>query len=181
MSNLSEFIKTTKMDAQGSLINQTWNVLAGREGWNVNTNQVVVVDLNDTGSEVYEDFSQLESVHTIFVVLYLLICLLSFVGNLMVLQAIVSNASMQTIVNYYIFNLALCDLLISVFVLPSKMIELLTAGDWLWLNEHVCIVLYVLQSVIVFANLLTLVAICFERYANKQNCVWCDYYYYYYS
>lgn len=161
MSNSSELIKSIQTTSEGSLIEQTFNTLTMEEYWSVNSSHMI--DINGTDNETYEDFTQLNSVHTIFVVLYLLIFLLSFVGNLAVLQAIISNPSMQTIVNYYISNLALCDLLISVFVLPSKMMELLAPGDWLWLNKHVCKVLYILQSVIVFANLLTLVAICFER------------------
>lgn len=71
---------------------------------------------------------------------------------------------MQTVVNWYIFNLGLCDFLVGCFVLPSKMLELLVDNSWYLLSNRLCMAMFFFQTVVVFASVLTLVATCFERF-----------------
>ena len=114
----------------------------------------------------YPDLTQLPFVWLTFVLLYLMVMFSALFGNWLVCYTVLSNRKMQTVVNYYIVNLALCDFLIGAFVLPSKMLELLAPSSWHLLNNSICTVMAFLQTVIVFANILTLVATCFERYVN---------------
>lgn len=112
----------------------------------------------------YSDLTQIGLVQIIFVLLYALVMFSALVGNLLVGYTVLSNRKMQTVVNCYIVNLALCDFLISVFVLPSKLMELLAPAEWSALDNVLCTVMLFLQTVVVFASVLTLVATCFERY-----------------
>nr|XP_027199024.1 cholecystokinin receptor type A-like [Dermatophagoides pteronyssinus] len=112
----------------------------------------------------YPDLTQIFIVRFIFIFCYAVIMISAALGNLLITYIVISNRKMRTTVNYYIVNLACCDILISVFVLPTKMFELLAPAEWLALNDTWCTIMSFLQSVMVFASLLTLVATCFERY-----------------
>ena len=111
----------------------------------------------------YPDLTQIFIVRFIFIFCYAVIMISAALGNLLITYIVISNRKMRTTVNYYIVNLACCDILISVFVLPTKMFELLAPAEWLALNDTWCTIMSFLQSVMVFASLLTLVATCFER------------------
>lgn len=76
---------------------------------------------------------------------------------------------MQTVVNWYIFNLGLCDFLVGCFVLPSKMLELLVDNSWYLLSNRLCMAMFFCQTIVVFASVLTLVATCFERYVRYTS------------
>ncbi|OTF70574.1 hypothetical protein BLA29_009179 [Euroglyphus maynei] len=111
----------------------------------------------------YPDLTQIFIIRFVFIFFYIVIMISAALGNLLITYIVISNHKMRTTVNYYIVNLACCDILISVFVLPTKMFELLAPAEWLALNDTWCTIMSFLQSVMVFASLLTLVATCFER------------------
>lgn len=111
----------------------------------------------------YLDFTQINLICSIFIILYLIVIIFSLVGNLIVIGTVIFNRKMQTVVNYYIVNLAICDSLVGFFVAPIKLIELIAPPSWSILNDDLCTALLYLQTVIVFTSVLTLVAICFER------------------
>lgn len=111
----------------------------------------------------YADFTQISLVHQTFLLLYVLVMLSAIVGNLLVCYTVLSNKKMQTVVNCYIVNLAVCDFVVGAFVLPSKMLELLVPNSWYLLNDSICTAMFFFQTIVVFASVLTLVATCFER------------------
>ncbi|XP_022248866.1 cholecystokinin receptor-like [Limulus polyphemus] len=115
-------------------------------------------------SYFYADFTQLSPVYYSFIVLYLGVMTLAFLGNFLVCVTVFSDRSMHTVVNYYIVNLALCDLMVGIFVLPMKLLELAAPASWGILNNNLCTAMSYLQTVFVFASVLTLVASCLERY-----------------
>lgn len=119
--------------------------------------------LATSGEAPYPDLTQLPLVQITFVILYAVVMATALAGNLLVAYTVLSNRKMQTVVNCYIVNLALCDFLISIFVLPSKLLELLAPAEWSALNNTMCTGMLFLQTVVVFASVLTLVATCFER------------------
>ncbi|XP_076330720.1 neuropeptide FF receptor 1-like [Tachypleus tridentatus] len=122
-----------------------------------------MVEISDK-SYFYADFTQLSPVYYSFIVLYLGIMTLAFLGNFLVCVTVLVNRNMHTVVNYYIVNLALCDLMIGIFVLPMKLLELTAPASWEIFNNNLCRALSFLQTVFVFASVLTLVASCLERY-----------------
>lgn len=114
----------------------------------------------------YPDFTQIPAVCTAFIILYAIVFVVSMFGNAAVCFTVISNRKMQTVVNCYIVNLALCDLMVGSFVLPVKLLELTAPASWGALNDGLCTLMLYLQTVFVFASVLTLVATCIERWEN---------------
>ncbi|XP_065309601.1 galanin receptor type 1-like isoform X2 [Dermacentor albipictus] len=112
----------------------------------------------------YPDLTQLPGVCSAFVLLYLIVMVLSLVGNAMVCYTVLSDRKMHTAVNYYMVNLAACDLAVGAFVLPVKLMELAGPASWSLMTDWLCTALLYSQTVVVFASVLTLVATCLERY-----------------
>ncbi|KAL1433542.1 hypothetical protein MTO96_012377 [Rhipicephalus appendiculatus] len=68
----------------------------------------------------YPDLTQLPGVCSAFVLLYIIVMVLALVGNSMVCYTVLSDRKMHTAVNYYMVNLAACDLAVGAFVLPGQ-------------------------------------------------------------
>ena len=111
----------------------------------------------------YPDFTQITLVRVLFLVSYTIVMFLALFGNSVVCYTVISNRKMQTVVNCYIVNLAVCDFLVGAFVLPVKLLELMAPAHWYAFSDGVCTAMLYLQTVIVFSSVLTLVAICLER------------------
>ncbi|XP_023228103.1 QRFP-like peptide receptor [Centruroides sculpturatus] len=129
-----------------------------------------VTDFNFTSNGNFEetpypDFTQISAVCITFIVAYFIVMLLALVGNAMVFYVVVSNRKMHTVVNYYIVNLSICDFMVGGFVLPVKLLELTAPANWGAMNDNLCTAMSYLQTIFVFASVLTLVATCLERYS----------------
>lgn len=111
----------------------------------------------------YPDYTQLLPVHLSLIVLYIIVMFLSLVGNMMVVFTVWRHKKMHTVVNYYIVNLAISDLMVAGFVLPLKLLELAASPRWSILNDSLCNFLLYCQPIFVFASVLTLMATCIER------------------
>lgn len=111
----------------------------------------------------YPDLTQLSFVRILFLIFYSLVMFLALFGNSVVCYTVISNRKMQTVVNCYIVNLAVCDFLVGAFVLPVKLLELMAPANWYAFSDGLCTVMLYVQTVIVFSSVLTLVAICLER------------------
>lgn len=122
------------------------------------------LDICEAYSYPYEDYTQLLAVQLSFIVSYLVIILLAVGGNLMVIWTICINRHMRTVTNYYILNLAVSDLLVSIFVMPLKLLEYTAPCEWhVFHQRSLCSFLYYVLPVFVFASVLTLLAISIER------------------
>ena len=111
----------------------------------------------------YPDLTQIPFVCITFIILYFIVMTTAIFGNGAVILTVLTNRKMQTVVNYYIVNLAVCDFMVGVFVLPVKLLELTAPSDWKAMNDTLCSTLLYTQTVIVFASVLTLVATSIER------------------
>ena len=128
------------------------------------TTQDEPVDICHSFSYPYEDYTQLQTVHLTFILSYSTIILLSATGNLMVIWTICRNKHMRTVTNYYILNLAVSDFLVSLFVMPLKLLEYTAPCHWhVFHHRSLCSFLYYVLPVFVFASVLTLLAISIER------------------
>ena len=122
------------------------------------------VNICDALSFPYPDYTQKDWVRSTFVGLYSLVMLLSVGGNALVIWTVYSNKHMRTVTNLYIVNLATCDLLVALFVLPLKLLEYVAPCSWhVFGHDSLCAALYFMLPVFVFASVLTLVAISLER------------------
>ncbi|KAK3093618.1 hypothetical protein FSP39_018206 [Pinctada imbricata] len=112
----------------------------------------------------YPDFTQIHSVYVTLITFYVLVITLAICGNTLVIYTIWRNKSMHTVTNYYIVNLALSDLLVSLFVMPLVLMEYTLPCHWMiFSNDALCAILYYTLPIFVFASILTLVAISLER------------------
>ena len=96
-------------------------------------------------------------------VVYVTIFLTGVLGNLAVCLVIVKNRSMHTSTNYYLFSLALADLVILVLGLPNEL-----AIYWQQypfpLGEFTCKARSLVSEMTSYASVLTILAFSMERY-----------------
>ncbi|XP_033946479.2 neuropeptide FF receptor 1 like 2 [Pseudochaenichthys georgianus] len=101
-------------------------------------------------------------VATSYILAYFLIFLLCMVGNLLVCLIVFENRCMRTVTNLFILNLAISDLLVGIFCIPTTLVDNLITG-WPFSN-CVCKMSGFVQGVSVSASVFTLVAIAVERF-----------------
>lgn len=68
------------------------------------------------------------SVSAIFIMAYLLIFIVCMVGNGMVCFIVLRSKHMQTVTNLFIFNLAISDLLVGIFCMPTTLVDNIITG-----------------------------------------------------
>nr|XP_061804420.1 neuropeptide FF receptor 1-like [Nerophis lumbriciformis] len=103
------------------------------------------------------------SVATSYILAYLFIFLLCMVGNIMVCLTVLGSRHMRTVTNLFILNLAVSDLLVGIFCIPTTLVDNLITAGWPFSNV-VCKMSGFVQGVSVSASVFTLVAIAVERF-----------------
>ncbi|XP_072243143.1 neuropeptide FF receptor 1 like 2 [Leuresthes tenuis] len=97
-----------------------------------------------------------------YILAYSFIFLLCMVGNILVCLIVLENRCMRTVTNLFILNLAISDLLVGIFCIPTTLVDNLITG-WPFSNT-VCKMSGFVQGVSVSASVFTLVAIAVERF-----------------
>lgn len=67
-------------------------------------------------------------VAVIYILAYFFIFLLCMVGNTLVCCIVLENRRMRTVINLFIFNLAVSDLLVGIFCIPTTLVDNLITG-----------------------------------------------------
>ncbi|MBN3302742.1 IPYR pyrophosphatase, partial [Amia calva] len=67
-------------------------------------------------------------VATIFIFAYILIFFLCMVGNILVCFIVLRSKQMRTVTNIFILNLAISDLLVGIFCMPTTLVDNLITG-----------------------------------------------------
>ncbi|EFP01107.1 hypothetical protein CRE_16480 [Caenorhabditis remanei] len=99
------------------------------------------------------------------VLFYSILCVCCVHGNVLVILFIVYFKRLRTATNILILNLAVADLLISVFCIPFSYWQVLIFDDQRWLfGSMMCSLLAFLQAMAVFLSAWTLVVISFDRW-----------------
>ncbi|XP_041937326.1 neuropeptide FF receptor 1-like [Alosa alosa] len=98
----------------------------------------------------------------VYTLTYLFIFLLCMIGNGLVCVIVLRNHHMRTVTNLFIFNLAISDLLVGIFCIPTTLLDTLITG-WPFSNT-VCKVSGLVQGMSVCASVFTLVAIAVDRF-----------------
>ncbi|NXI76619.1 NPFF2 protein, partial [Rhipidura dahli] len=115
------------------------------------------------GNISYVDFYLHQpSVAAVFITSYLLIFLLCMVGNGGVCFIILWSKHMRTVTNLFILNLAISDLLVGLFCMPTTLLDNIIAG-WPF-GSLVCKMSGMVQGISVSASVFTLVAIAVDRF-----------------
>uniref|UniRef100_UPI00398E66DF neuropeptide FF receptor 2-like n=1 Tax=Pristiophorus japonicus TaxID=55135 RepID=UPI00398E66DF len=107
-------------------------------------------------------YQQTSSVATVFITSYLLIFLLCMLGNGLVCFIVVRDRHMWTVTNFFILNLAISDLLVGIFCMPSTLVDNILTG-WPF-GSFVCKMSGLVQGISVSASVFTLVAIAVDRF-----------------
>ncbi|XP_038599325.1 neuropeptide FF receptor 1 [Tachyglossus aculeatus] len=101
-------------------------------------------------------------VAAVFILAYVLIFLMCMVGNTLVCFVVLKNRQMRTVTNVFILNLAVSDLLVGIFCMPTTLVDNLITG---WPFDNVtCKLSGLVQGMSVSASVFTLVAIAVERF-----------------
>ncbi|KFZ57834.1 Neuropeptide FF receptor 2, partial [Antrostomus carolinensis] len=115
------------------------------------------------GNVSYVDFYLHQpSVAAVFIISYLLIFLLCMVGNGVVCFIVLRSKHMRTVTNFFILNLAVSDLLVGIFCMPTTLLDNIIAG-WPF-GSLVCKMSGMVQGISVSASVFTLVAIAVDRF-----------------
>lgn len=133
---------------------------------NTSTNSTIAVE--STSNSTTSNSSR--SIHDsdIFVIAcYVFIAIFGCVNNIIIIVIIVKNVSLQTLYNYLLLNLAVADLLSSLFSI-GKFIFVVHADKTGGLSELeatiICSFFTIVIYSMIFLSILTLTAIAMERY-----------------
>ncbi|XP_023338062.1 neuropeptides capa receptor [Eurytemora carolleeae] len=96
-------------------------------------------------------------------VIYSFIFLTGVAGNLCVCLVIIRHKSLHTATNYYLFSLALADLVILVLGLPYELTSYWQQYPWVF-GEPLCKIRALISEMTSYASVLTIVAFSMERY-----------------
>uniref|UniRef100_A0A667ZGJ5 Neuropeptide FF receptor 2 n=1 Tax=Myripristis murdjan TaxID=586833 RepID=A0A667ZGJ5_9TELE len=102
------------------------------------------------------------SVAAVFTVSYLLIFLVCMVGNGVVCFIVLRSKNMCTVTNIFLLNLAISDLLVGIFCMPTTLVDNIITG-WPF-GSVVCKLSGMVQGISVSASVFTLVAIAVDRF-----------------
>nr|XP_034958973.1 neuropeptide FF receptor 2 [Zootoca vivipara] len=103
-------------------------------------------------------------VAAVFIISYLLIFLLCMIGNGVVCFIVLRSKHMRTVTNLFILNLAVSDLLVGIFCMPTTLVDNIISG-WPFGNIA-CKMNGMVQGISVSASVFTLVAIAVDRFRS---------------
>ncbi|XP_068461520.1 neuropeptide FF receptor 1 like 2 [Clinocottus analis] len=134
----------------------------GSANTSANANISVEGSINDTNITFFPYYQHSLYVAASYIVAYFSIFLLCMVGNILVCLIVLENRRMRTVTNLFILNLAISDLLVGIFCIPTTLVDNLITG-WPFSNI-VCKMSGFVQGMSVSASVFTLVAISVERF-----------------
>ncbi|XP_072939840.1 RYamide receptor-like [Epargyreus clarus] len=108
-------------------------------------------------------FSASTLFHSCVYVMYGIIFFTAFLGNGLVCIVVYKSPRMKTVTNYFIVNLAVGDILMTVFCVPFSFVSTLILRYWPF-GGVMCKVVNYSQAVSVLVNAYTLLAISIDRY-----------------
>ncbi|XP_055000709.1 neuropeptide Y receptor type 5 isoform X2 [Sorex araneus] len=112
---------------------------------------------------VWDDYkSSVDDLQYFLIGLYAFVSLLGFMGNLLILMALMRKRNQKTTVNFLIGNLAFSDILVVLFCSPFTLTSVLL-DQWMF-GKVMCHVMPFLQCVSVLVSTLILISIAIVRY-----------------
>ncbi|KAI5941244.1 Neuropeptide Y receptor type 5 [Manis javanica] len=112
---------------------------------------------------VWDDYkSSVDDLQYFLIGLYTFVSLLGFMGNLLILIAVMRKRNQKTTVNFLIGNLAFSDILVVLFCSPFTLTSVLL-DQWMF-GKVMCHIMPFLQCVSVLVSTLILISIAIVRY-----------------
>lgn len=121
---------------------------------NFTCDDVPLLDNNNLLSNIY--------FKTSVITMYSIIFVIAVIGNGLVCYLVLSSSRMRTVTNYFIMNLAVGDMLITIFCVPFTSIAILK--QYWEFGSFMCLIVNYSSSLSVFVSAYTLVAISIDRY-----------------
>ncbi|XP_010856640.1 PREDICTED: neuropeptide Y receptor type 5 [Bison bison bison] len=119
--------------------------------------------LRNSDFPVWDDYkSSVDDLQYFLIGLYTLVSLLGFMGNLLILMALMRKRNQKTTVNFLIGNLAFSDILVVLFCSPFTLTSVLL-DQWMF-GRVMCHIMPFLQCVTVLVSTLILISIAIVRY-----------------
>jgi RYamide receptor len=113
--------------------------------------------------ETTENFLSTTVFRTSVYIMYSLVFIVALLGNGLVCFVVQSSPRMKTVTNYFIVNLAVGDILMTLFCIPFSFISVLVLRYWPF-GGVMCKIVNYSQAVSVFVSAYTLLAISIDRY-----------------
>lgn len=110
-----------------------------------------------------EDFLMSSLFQTIVYLMYCTVFLVALLGNGLVCFVVQSSPRMKTVTNYFIVNLAVGDILMTLFCVPFTFVSMLVLRYWPF-GAVMCKLVNFSQVVSVMVSAYTLLAISIDRY-----------------
>ena len=121
--------------------------------------------LGNTGSsDPYESFMHLPGVKVTFITLYVIVIIVSLIGNGMVIFSVIRNKTLQTVRNFFILNLAVADILTGSLAGPITPMSYYLKS-WIF-GEFLCKLLPVGFVTFAHVSTFTVTAIAIHRYSQ---------------
>lgn len=121
------------------------------------------VATRNSGFPVWEDYKgSVDDLQYFLIGLYTFVSLLGFMGNLLILMAVMRKRNQKTTVNFLIGNLAFSDILVVLFCSPFTLTSVLL-DQWMF-GKVMCHIMPFLQCVTVLVSTLILISIAIVRY-----------------
>lgn len=117
----------------------------------------------DCSFENSNDFLTSRSFYLFVSIMYGAVCLVALLGNGLVCFVVQTSPRMKTVTNYFIVNLAVGDILMTIFCVPFSFVSTLILRFWPF-GEVMCKVVNYSQAVSVLVSAYTLLAISIDRY-----------------
>lgn len=152
----------------GTNTNSSWDVYAPQFPYTINDlkyRYTVDSDVKNNTCDAYDDgtFLTTSLFQTIVYFMYTWIFLVAFIGNGIVCFIVKSCQSMRTVTNFFIANLAVGDILMSLFCVPFSFVPTLILSYWPF-GTVMCHLVNYTQATSVLVSAYTLVAISVDRY-----------------
>lgn len=90
----------------------------------------VTMTTTTSGVEFFPVVKQPVQMIVIYSIAYVVVLVLGVVGNSLVVAVVCRNPRMQNVTNYFIVNLAIADVLVSVFCLPITLMSNILSGKY---------------------------------------------------
>lgn len=110
-----------------------------------------------------EDFITSKFFQAFVYIMYSAVFIVALFGNGLVCYVVHNTPRMKTVTNYFIVNLAVGDILMTVFCVPFSFVSMLILRYWPF-GEVMCKVVNYSQAVSVLVSAYTLLAISIDRY-----------------
>ncbi|XP_064191204.1 alpha-1D adrenergic receptor [Anguilla rostrata] len=148
-----------------NLMNESYGGIYSSNGINVSFLDHMFANISNTTCTNLTLDSQVIGVG-VFLSVFILVAI---VGNILVILSVVCNRHLQTVTNFFIINLAIADLLLSIIVLPfSASLEVL--GCWVF-GRVFCNIWAAVDVLCCTASIMSLCIISIDRYIGVKYCL----------